>query len=37
MGHDKIPTTIDTYGNIYNYYQQKEKKKYIDYLKNENS
>ena len=37
MGHDKIQTTIDTYGNIYNYYQQKEKKKYIDYLKNENS
>lgn len=36
MGHDKIQTTIDTYGNIYNYYQQREKKKYIEYLKNEN-
>lgn len=32
MGHDKIQTTIDTYGNIYNYYQQREKQKYIDYL-----
>ena len=32
MGHDKIQTTIDTYSNIYNYYQQKEKQKYIDYL-----
>lgn len=29
MGHDKIQTTIDTYSNIYNYYQEKEKKKYI--------
>lgn len=35
MGHDKIQTTIDTYGDIYNYYQQKEKQKYIDYLNNE--
>lgn len=35
MGHDKIQTTIDTYGDIYNYYQQREKQKYIDYLKNE--
>ena len=32
MGHDKIQTTIDTYGNIYNYYKQSEKQKYIDYL-----
>ena len=23
MGHDKIQTTINTYSNIYNYYQQK--------------
>lgn len=35
MGHSKIQTTIDTYGDIYNYYQQKEKQKYSDYLKNE--
>lgn len=35
MGHEKIQTTIDTYGDIYNYYQQREKQKYIDYLKNE--
>lgn len=35
MGHSKIQTTIDTYGDIYNYYQQKEKQKYLDYLKNE--
>jgi len=35
MGHDKIQTTIDTYGDIYNYYQKKEKQKYIDYLKAE--
>ena len=32
MGHDKIQTTIDTYGNIYNYYKQREKQKYVDYL-----
>ena len=36
MGHDKIQTTIDTYSNIYNYYQEKEKRKYIDYLTSEN-
>lgn len=35
MGHDRIQTTIDTYGDIYNYYQNKEKQKYIDYLKKE--
>lgn len=35
MGHSKIQTTLDTYGDIYNYYQQKEKQKYLDYLKNE--
>lgn len=35
MGHDRIQTTIDTYGDIYNYYQNKEKQKYIDYIKNE--
>ena len=33
MGHDKIQTTIDTYGDIYNYYQSKEKQKYINYIK----
>lgn len=32
MGHDKIQTTIDTYGHIYNYLQQSEKQKYINYL-----
>lgn len=35
MGHSKIQTTIDTYGDIYNYYQKKERQKYLDYLKNE--
>lgn len=35
MGHDRIQTTLDTYGDIYNYYQNKEKQKYIDYLKKE--
>lgn len=35
MGHDRIQTTIDTYGDIYNYYQKKEKQKYIDYIKAE--
>lgn len=33
MGHDKIQTTIDTYGDIYNYFQNKEKQKYIEYIK----
>lgn len=35
MGHSRIQTTIDTYGDIYNYYQKKEKQKYLDYIKNE--
>ena len=35
MGHSKIETTINTYGDIYNYYRQKETQKVIDYLKNE--
>lgn len=35
MGHDKIQTTIDTYGNIYNYYRHKEKQKYSDYMNKE--
>lgn len=33
MGHANIETTINTYGDIYNYYQQKETQKVIDYLK----
>lgn len=37
MGHDKIQTTIDTYGDIYNYYQSKEKQKYINYIKERES
>lgn len=32
MGHANIETTIDTYGDIYNYYKQKETQKMIDYL-----
>lgn len=35
MGHSRIQTTIDTYGDVYNYYQKKEKQKYLDYIKNE--
>lgn len=35
MGHDRIQTTIDTYGDIYNYYQNREKQKYINYIKGE--
>ena len=32
----QIPeTTINTYGDIYNYYKQKETQKVIDYLKRE--
>lgn len=35
MGHANIQTTINTYGDIYQYYQNKETQKYIDYIKNE--
>lgn len=35
MGHDKIETTINTYGHIYNYHKEKEKQKYLDYIKAE--
>jgi len=35
MGHANIETTINTYGDIYNYYKQKETQKVIDYLKRE--
>ena len=35
MGHANIETTINTYGDIYNYYKQKETQKIIDYLKRE--
>ena len=35
MGHANIETTINTYGDIYNYYKQKETQKVIDYLKKE--
>lgn len=35
MGHANIQTTINTYGDIYNYYQNKETQKYIDYIKSE--
>ena len=33
MGHSNIETTINTYGDIYNYYKQKETRKVINYLK----
>lgn len=35
MGHSNIETTINIYGDIYNYYKQKETPKFIDYLKKE--
>ena len=35
MGHASITTTINTYGDIFNYYKQKETQKVIDYLKRE--
>ena len=35
MGYANIETTINTYGDIYNYYKQKETQKVIDYLKRE--
>lgn len=35
MGHANIETTINTYGDIYNYYKQKETQKVIEYLKRE--
>ena len=35
MGHSNIETTINIYGDIYNYYKQKETQKFIDYLKKE--
>lgn len=34
MGHADISTTINTYGDIYNYYQQKETQKFVDLVKN---
>ena len=33
MGHANIDTTIDIYGDIFNYYKQEETKKVIEYLK----
>lgn len=33
MGHANIYTTIDIYGDIFNYYKQEETKKVIEYLK----
>lgn len=35
LKEDKIETTINIYGDIYNYYKQKETQKVIDYLKRE--
>lgn len=35
MGHSNIETTINIYGDIYNYYKQKETQKFIDYIKKE--
>lgn len=32
LGHANIQTTINIYGSIYDYYRQKELKKYSDYL-----
>ncbi len=33
LGHSNIQTTINTYGDIYDYYKQKEIKKYDKYIK----
>ncbi len=33
LGHSNIQTTINTYGDIYDYYRQKEIKKYDKYIK----
>lgn len=32
LGHSKIQTTIDTYGDIYDYFRQKEMEKYDEYM-----
>lgn len=32
LGHANIQTTIDTYGDIYDYLKQKELRKYIEYM-----
>lgn len=32
MGHHDIQTTINEYGKIFNFYQRKEKEKYINYV-----
>ena len=32
LGHSKIQTTIDTYGDIYDYFRQKEMYKYDEYM-----
>ena len=32
LGHSKIQTTIDTYGDIYDYFRQKEMEKYDEYI-----
>lgn len=34
MGHHDIQTTINEYGKVFNFYQRKEKEKYIDYVTN---
>ena len=36
LGHAKIQTTIDTYGDIYDYFRQKEMSKYDEYMTNQN-
>ena len=36
LGHAKIQTTIDTYGDIYDYFRQKEMNKYDEYMENQN-
>ena len=35
MGHHDIQTTINEYGKIFNFYQRKEKEKYINYVTDE--
>ena len=32
MGHHDIQTTINEYGKVFNFYQRKEKEKYINYI-----
>ena len=32
MGHHDIQTTINEYGKVFNFYQRKEKEKYINYV-----